>query len=146
MLDLILDDGTVFPHKGQAVLADREVDVKTGTMTIKGFFPNPGHILRPGQYAKVRATLETKSGALLVPQKAVTELQGGFRVAVVGPDSKVDIRTVEPGRRVGSLWIIEKGLSVGESVVVAGVQFVRPGMSVKAKAAPPEAEAPAGDR
>ncbi|HKC13703.1 MAG TPA: efflux RND transporter periplasmic adaptor subunit [Vicinamibacteria bacterium] len=138
VLDLVLDDGSLFPHKGQAVLADREVDVKTGTMTIKGFFPNPGHILRPGQYAKVRAALEVKTGALLVPQKAVTELQGGFRVAVVGPDSKVDIRTVEPGEKVGSLWIIEKGLKLGESVIVAGVQFVRPGMSVKAKPAPSE--------
>jgi membrane fusion protein (multidrug efflux system) len=135
-LDLVLDDGSVFPQKGQAVLVDREVDVKTGTMTIKGFFPNPGHILRPGQYAKIRAALEVKTGALLVPQKAVTELQGGFRVAVVGPDSKVDIRSVEPGERVGSLWIIEKGLKPGESVIVAGLQFVRPGMSVKAKPAP----------
>jgi membrane fusion protein, multidrug efflux system len=137
-LDLVLDDGSVFPHKGQAVLVDREVDVKTGTMTIKGFFPNPGHILRPGQYAKVRAALEVKTGALLVPQKAVTELQGGFRVALVGPDSKVEIRTVEPGERVGSLWIIDKGLKPGESVIVAGIQFVRPGMSVKAKPAPSE--------
>jgi membrane fusion protein (multidrug efflux system) len=139
-LDLVLDDGSVFPHKGQAVLADRDVDVKTGTMTIKGFFPNPGHILRPGQYAKVRAALEVKTGALLVPQKAVTELQGGFRVAVVGADSKADIRTVEPGQKVGPLWIIEKGLRPGESVIVAGLQFVRPGMSVKAKPAPPEDE------
>ena len=138
VLDLVLDDGSVFPQKGQAVLVDREVDVKTGTMTIKGFFPNPGHILRPGQYAKVRAALEVKTGALLVPQKAVTELQGGFRVAVVGPDSKVEIRTVEPGEKVGSLWIIDKGLKVGESVIVAGIQFVRPGMSVKAKPAPSE--------
>jgi len=137
-LDLVLDDGSVFPHKGQAVLVDREVDVKTGTMTIKGFFPNPGHILRPGQYAKVRAALEVKTGALLVPQKAVTELQGGFRVAVVGADSKADIRTVEPAERVGSLWIIDKGLKPGESVIVAGLQFVRPGMSVKAKPAPAE--------
>ncbi|HXB55503.1 MAG TPA: efflux RND transporter periplasmic adaptor subunit [Vicinamibacteria bacterium] len=138
LLDLVLDDGSVFPHKGQAVLVDREVDVKTGTMTIKGFFPNPGHILRPGQYAKVRAALEVKTGALLVPQKAVTELQGGFRVAVVGPDSKVEIRNVEPGERVGSLWIIDKGLKPGESVIVAGIQFVRPGMGVKAKPAPSE--------
>jgi membrane fusion protein, multidrug efflux system len=138
VLDLVLDDGSVFPQKGQAVLVDREVDVKTGTMTIKGFFPNPGHILRPGQYAKVRAALEVKTGALLVPQKAVTELQGGFRVAVVGPDSKVEIRTVQPGEKVGSLWIIDKGLKVGENVIVAGIQFVRPGMSVKAKPAPSE--------
>ncbi|HEY2944632.1 MAG TPA: efflux RND transporter periplasmic adaptor subunit, partial [Vicinamibacteria bacterium] len=92
LLDLVLDDGSVFPQKGQAVLVDREVDARTGTMTIKGFFPNPHHILRPGQYAKVRAALDTKTGALLVPQKAVTELQGGFRVVVVGADGKADVR------------------------------------------------------
>jgi membrane fusion protein (multidrug efflux system) len=141
LLDLVLDDGSVFPHKGQAVLVDREVDTRTGTMTIKGFFPNPHHILRPGQYAKVRAALDTKTGALLVPQKAVTELQGGFRVVVVGADGKADVRAVEPGERVGSLWIIDKGLKAGENVVVAGLQFVRPGTMVKARPAPPEPEA-----
>ena len=99
VLELVLDDGTVFPHPGRAVLVDREVDPKTGTMTVKGYFPNPGNILRPGQYGKVRAALEVKTGALLVPQRAVTELQGGYRVAVVGADSKVEIRTVEPGER-----------------------------------------------
>ena len=141
-LELVLDDGSVFPHQGQAVLADREVDTRTGTMTIKGIFPNPHHILRPGQYAKVRAALDTKTGALLVPQKAVTELQGGFRVVVVGADGKADIRPVEPGERVGSLWIIDKGLKAGENVIVAGLQFVRPGMTVKARPAPPEREEP----
>jgi len=141
-LDLVLDDGSVFPQKGQAVLVDRQVDTKTGTMTIKGIFPNPHNILRPGQYAKVRAALEVKNGALLVPQKAVTELQGGFRVDVVGADGKADIRAVEPGERVGSLWIIEKGLNPGENVIVAGLQFVRPGMKVKARPAPPEREGP----
>ena len=139
-LELVLDDGSVFPHQGQAVLADREVDVRTGTMTIKGMFPNPHHILRPGQYAKVRAALEVKTGALLVPQKAVSELQGSFRVAVVGADGKVDVRAVEPGERVGSLWIIEKGVRAGENVVVAGLQFLRPGVSVRARPAPPEPE------
>jgi len=139
-LELVLDDGSVFPHQGQAVLADREVDTRTGTMTIKGIFPNPHHILRPGQYAKVRAALDTKTGALLVPQKAVTELQGGFRVVVVGADGKADMRAVEPGERVGSLWVIDKGLKAGENVIVAGLQFVRPGMTVKARPAPPEHE------
>jgi len=141
-LELVLDDGSVFPRQGQAVLVDREVDARTGTMTIKGIFPNPHHILRPGQYAKVRAALDTKTGALLVPQKAVTELQGGFRVVVVGADGKADIRPVEPGERVGSLWIIDKGLKAGENVIVAGLQFVRPGMTVKARPAPPEREEP----
>ena len=140
LLDLVLDDGNVFPQKGQAVLADREVDPRTGTMTIKGIFPNPHHILRPGQYAKVRAALDIKTGALLVPQKAVTELQGGFRVVVVGADGKADVRAVDPGERVGSLWIIDKGLKPGENVIVAGLQFVRPGMAVKARPAPPERE------
>src|SRR5713226_1183857 len=139
-LELVLDDGSVFPHQGQAVLADREVDPRTGTMTIKGIFPNPHHILRPGQYAKVRAALDIKTGALLVPQKAVTELQGGFRVVVVGADGKADVRAVDPGERVGSLWIIDKGLKPGENVIVAGLQFVRPGMAVKARPAPPERE------
>jgi len=140
LLDLVLDDGSIFPQKGQAVLVDREVNQRTGTMTIKGIFPNPGNILRPGQYAKVRAALEVKTGALLVPQRAVTELQGGFRVAVVGADGKADIRAVEPGERVGSLWIIDKGLKAGENVVVAGLQFVRPGMPVKARPAPADHE------
>jgi membrane fusion protein (multidrug efflux system) len=132
-LDLVLDDGTVFRQKGKAVLVDREVDVKTGTMTVKGFFPNPNNILRPGQYAKVRAALDVKKGALLVPQRAVTELQGSYRVAVVGPDDKVEIRAVEPGERIGEAWVIDKGLRPGENVIVAGLQLVKPGMVVKAK-------------
>lgn len=137
-LDLVLDDGSIFPHKGRAVLVDREVDPRTGTMTIRGFFPNPNNILRPGQYARVRAALDTKTGALLVPQRAVIELQGGYRVAVVGGDGKVDVRAVEPGARVGSLWVIDKGLKLGDKVVVAGLQYVRPGLTVKAKTVAPE--------
>jgi len=133
VLDLILDDGNPYPEKGRAKMADREVDPKTGTMTIRGFFPNPKHILRPGQYGKVRAALEVKTGALLVPQRAVIELQGGYRVAVVGPDSKADVRVVEPGPRVDDLWVIDHGLKAGESVVVSGIQYVRAGMTVKAK-------------
>jgi membrane fusion protein, multidrug efflux system len=134
-LDLILDDGQPYSEKGRARMADREVDAKTGTMTVRGFFPNPRHILRPGQYGKVRAALEMKTGALLVPQKAVMELQGGYRVGVVGADGKAEIRAVEPGEREGDLWIIEKGLKVGESVIVTGLQYVRAGMTVKVKAA-----------
>jgi membrane fusion protein (multidrug efflux system) len=132
-LDLVLDDGTVFAQKGRAVLVDREVDPRTGTMTIRGFFPNPGNILRPGQYGRVRAALDTKTGALLVPQRAVTEVQGAFRVAVVDAQGKVDVRAVEPGERVTGLWVIDKGLNPGESVAVSGLQYVRPGMTVKAK-------------
>jgi membrane fusion protein (multidrug efflux system) len=138
VLDLVLDDGSVFPHKGQSLLADREVDARTGTMTMRGFFPNPGHVLRPGQYARVRAAMETKTGALLVPQRAVMELQGGYRVGVVGADGKVEIRAVEPAEHAGGLWVIEKGLKAGEAVIVTGLQYVKPGMTVKAKILPPE--------
>ena len=135
-LELILEDGTVFPEKGKAVLVDREVNVKTGTLTVKGFFPNPHNILRPGQYARIRATLDVRPHALVVPQKAVTELQGGSRVAVAGADGKADIRAIETGPRVGDLWVVEKGLKPGENVIVSGLQFLRPGMPVTAKAAP----------
>jgi len=108
-------------------------------MTVKGVFPNPGNVLRPGQYGRVRAELETAQGALLVPQRAVSELQGAFRVAVVKPDNTVDMRSVQPGPRVGSEWVIEKGLSPGETVVVAGLQFVRAGAAVKPKPAAADA-------
>ena len=141
-LDLILDDGSVFPQKGRAVLVDREVDPRTGTMTIRGFFANPGNILRPGQYGRVRATLSTKTGALLVPQRAVVELQGSYRVAVVGADGKLDVRAVEPAEKAGTLWVIDKGLAPGENVVVTGLQYVRAGMTVKAKLAPAEETTP----
>ncbi len=135
-LELILGNGSVFPERGKAVLVDREVNVKTGTLTVRGFFPNPHNILRPGQYARVRAELAIRPGALLVPQRAVTELQGGSRVAVVGPDGKAEIRSVETGPRVGDLWVIEKGLRAGESVIVSGLQYLRPGTPVTAKPAP----------
>jgi membrane fusion protein, multidrug efflux system len=135
-LELILQDGSVFPETGKAVLVDREVNVKTGTLTIKGFFPNPSNILRPGQFAHVRAELYVRPGALLVPQRAVTELQGGTRVAVVGADGKADIRPVEMGPRIGELWVVEKGLKAGENVIVSGLQYLRPGTPVTAKPAP----------
>jgi membrane fusion protein (multidrug efflux system) len=135
-LELILEDGSVFPEKGKAVLVDREVNVKTGTLTVKGFFPNPHNILRPGQYARVRAQLDVRPGALVVPQRAVTELQGGSRVAVAGTDGKAEIRAVETGPRVGELWVVEKGLKAGENVIVSGLQYLRPGTPVTAKPAP----------
>jgi membrane fusion protein, multidrug efflux system len=147
VLELLLDDGSVYPQKGRAVLADREIDPKTGTMTIRGLFPNPRHILRPGQYAKVRAALEVKTGALLVPQRAVLELQGGYRVAVVGADNKAEIRAIEPGPRFGSLWVVDKGLKAGERVIVTGLQYVRPGTALKVTAvsSEPEAAPPTSD-
>jgi membrane fusion protein (multidrug efflux system) len=142
-LELVLEDGTVYPLPGKAARADRQVDVKTGTLTIWGFFPNPKHILRPGQFAKVKAALSVRKDALLVPQRAVSELQGGYRVAVVGADGKAAFRTVEPGTRVGELWVVEKGLKLGENVIVAGPQFVRPGTAVTAKPAPAADPSPA---
>jgi len=131
-LELILADGTVYPHKGRISLADRQVDVKTGTLRLGALFPNPGNLLRPGQYGLIRATMETKKGALLVPQRAVTEMQGKFLVAVVGADNTVEIRTVMPAERIGSLWLIDKGLKPGETIVVEGVQKVKTGVRVHA--------------
>jgi RND family efflux transporter MFP subunit len=132
-LELVLSDGTVYPQKGQFYMADRSVDQKTGSIKLAGLFPNPGNILRPGAYGRVRAVVSTKPGALLVPQRAVSELQGGYRVAVVGPDNKVSIRPVKVGERVGAMWVIEDGLKVGESVVAEGTQKVRPDMTVTPK-------------
>ena len=132
-LELILADGSVYPHKGTFSLADREVDVKTGTLRLQGLFPNPGNILRPGQFARVRAITSTRKGALLVPQRAVTELQGSYQVAVVGNDNKVSIRPIKVGERVGTEWIIEEGLKPGEKVVAEGTQRVKAGVTVDPK-------------
>jgi membrane fusion protein (multidrug efflux system) len=139
-LDLILEDGTVFPEKGKAVLVDREVNVKTGTLTIKGFFPNPHNILRPGQFARIRAEMGMRPNALVVPQRAVTELQGGTRVAVAGADGKAEIRSVELGPRTNDLFVVDKGLKPGDNVIVSGLQYLRPGTPIAVKpAGPPSA-------
>jgi membrane fusion protein (multidrug efflux system) len=132
-LELILADGSLYPRKGTFSLADREVDVNTGTLRLEGLFPNPGNILRPGQFARVRAITATKKGALLVPQRAVTELQGSYQVAVVGQDNKVSIRPVKVGERVDTQWIIDQGLKPGERVVAEGIQRVSAGMTVNPK-------------
>ncbi|MDH4195299.1 MAG: efflux RND transporter periplasmic adaptor subunit [Nitrospirota bacterium] len=137
-LELVLADGSVYPHKGRAVLADRQVDVKTGTITIVSYFPNPANLLRPGLFAKVRASIETRVGALLVQQRAVQELQGTYQVAVIGDENKVAFRNVTPGPRIGSLWLIEDGLKPGEMVIVEGLLKVREGMEVTPKLIPPE--------
>jgi RND family efflux transporter MFP subunit len=129
-LELILADGTTYPHKGSFYYADRQVDQKTGAIRIAGLFPNPGNILRPGQYGRVRAVTATKESALLVPQRAVTQLQGGYQVAVVGNDNKIEIRTIKLGDHSGPMSIVEDGLKPGETVVVEGVQRVRPGVLV----------------
>ena len=132
-LELVLADGSVYPRKGKFFVADREVNVQTGTIRLAGLFANPGNILRPGQYGRIRAVTEIRKGALLVPQRAVTELQGNYQVAVVGSDNKVSIRTVKVGERSGSKWIIEDGLNPGERVVAEGIQKVRPDMVVNPK-------------
>jgi membrane fusion protein (multidrug efflux system) len=132
-LELILADGSLYPRKGTFSLADRQVDVKTGTLRLEGRFPNPGNILRPGQFARVRAVTRTRRGALLVPQRAVTELQGSYQVAVVGSDNKVEIRPVVVAERVDTEWIIDKGLKSGERVIAEGIQRVRQGMTVNPK-------------
>jgi membrane fusion protein (multidrug efflux system) len=137
-LELILADGSHYPHKGKYFLADRQVDVQTGTIRIAGLFPNPKNVLRPGLYAKVRTPTTTVQGALLVPQRAVTELQGTYRVAVVKPDTTVEIRRVKVGERVGGLWIIEDGVAKGDQVVTAGLQKVKGGMIVKPMLTHPE--------
>jgi membrane fusion protein (multidrug efflux system) len=140
-LEMILADGSLYPHKGEFFLADRQVDVRTGALRLLGLFPNPGNILRPGLYARVRAITKMKKGALLVPQRAVTELQGTYRVAVVSKDNKVGIRSVKTGERVGSIWIIDEGIKPGERVVVEGILRVKEGMTVNPKPFTVKAEA-----
>jgi membrane fusion protein (multidrug efflux system) len=129
-LQLILADGTTYPHKGRFFIADRSVDQKTGAIRLAGLFPNPGNVLRPGQFGRVRAVTATRSGALMVPQRAVSEMQGSYQVAVLGKDNTAEIRRVEVGERIDSMWIITRGLKPGESVIAEGIQKVRPGASV----------------
>jgi RND family efflux transporter MFP subunit len=140
--DLILADGTVYPHKGTLLLTDRQVDVTTGSIRVVCAFPNPNTILRPGQFGRVRAAGETRIGALLVPQRAVTELQGTYQLAVVDSGDKVSIRSIKVGERIGTRWIIEDGVRAGEIVVVEGLQKVRDGSPVRVKQSSP---APKGD-
>jgi membrane fusion protein (multidrug efflux system) len=129
-LQLALSDGSIYPHSGKILFADRQVDPQTGTIRIAGAFANPGNILRPGQYGRIRAVIQMRKGALLVPQRAVSELQGSYEVAVVGPDNKIAIRTVEVGERTDTMWIINKGLSLGDRVVAEGTLKVRDGSAV----------------
>jgi RND family efflux transporter MFP subunit len=132
-LELILADGTNYPESGSFFFADRQVDQKTGAIRLAGIFPNPGNVLRPGQYGRVRAVTATKTAALLVPQRAVSELQGSYQVAVVGGDNKIEMRTVKVGERSGSEWVIDDGLKDGETVVVEGIQRIKPGALVNPK-------------
>jgi membrane fusion protein (multidrug efflux system) len=130
-IEMVLSNGEVYPHKGWFFLADRQVDVKTGTIRIAALFPNSENILRPGLYAKVRTALALRKGALLVSQRAVSETQGRYQVGVLTPENKVEIRSVSVGERVGSQWIIAQGLEPGEQVIVDGLQKLKPGETVR---------------
>jgi membrane fusion protein (multidrug efflux system) len=140
--ELILEDGSIYPHQGSFYGIDRQVDVRTGTLRVETLFPNPSYLLRPGQFVRVRVLVDTKKGALLVPQRAVIELQGMYEVAVVDAGNKIDIRNVTPGERYGSMREIEKGLKLGERVVAEGVQKVKRGMLVNPKPFAPSSSVP----
>lgn len=146
-LELILGDGTLFPQRGRALLVNREVDTRTGTIQVRAEFPNPGNALRPGQYARIRAVTEVRKGALLIPQQAVSELQGIYQVGVVGQDNKAAIKTVKLGPQSGDMWVVESGLEAGENVIVDGLQRVKTGMTVApAQFKDTQANAQSGDK
>ncbi len=132
-LEMILTDGTIYSHLGTYYFADRQVNQGTGAIRLAGLFPNPDNLLRPGEYARIRTSVRTKEHALLIPQRAVTEMQGTYQIAVVDSGNKIAIRNVKPSDRVGNQWIIDEGLKPGERVVAEGVQKVRPGMVVSPK-------------
>jgi membrane fusion protein (multidrug efflux system) len=132
-VELILGDGTLYPRRGRVLFLNREVDSRTGTIQVRGEFPNPGNVLRPGQYARIRAITELLKDALLIPQQAVSELQGVYQVGVVGSDNKVTIQTVKLGPLFGDMWVVESGLQPGGKVIVDGLQRVRTGVTVAAK-------------
>lgn len=142
-LQLTLSNNSVYPHQGRILFADRQVDPSTGTIRIVAAFSNPGNILRPGQFGRIRAKTATQTNALLVPQRAVTELQGRYQVAVVGNDNKVAVHAVEVGDRVGQMWVINKGLRAGDRVVSEGTSKVRAGATVDP--APDTSESAAGE-
>ena len=142
-LQITLADGSVYPYKGKLALSDRQIDPTTGTLKIGTLFPNPDNLLRPGGYCLVRATMGIRKGAILIPQRAVSDLQGKLMVAVIGADKKVTINSVKVAERIGSDWIITEGLKVGETVVVEGTQKVKPDMVVNPQPFDPEAAAKA---
>ena len=141
-IQLILADGSVHPHEGRLDAVERNIDTTTGTIALQIKFPNPERLVRPGQFGRVRFVIDQKKNALLVPQRAVQELQNLYSLAVVGPDNKVSFRNAKVGPREDSLWVIEEGLKPGERVIVEGLQRVREGLVVAPKAAPPAAAAP----
>jgi membrane fusion protein (multidrug efflux system) len=145
-LELILADGSTYAQTGTFFFADRQVNESTGAIRLAGLFPNPGNILRPGGYGKVRAVIRVQQNALLVPQRAVSELQGGYQVAALDDQNKVSIRSVQVGDRVGNEWVIADGLRPGDRVIAEGVQKARPGMQVNPKPFGTEAKAEAQGR
>ena len=146
VFELVLGDNSVYPYKGEFYAMDRQVDVRTGTVRVAALFPNPNYPLRPGEFVRVLVTIGTKKGALLVPQRAVTEVQGSFQLAVVRVDNHVEIRTVKAGDRFGSLWVIDEGLKPGERIVVEGIQKVKQGMTVIPKPFVLASTTPAGQK
>jgi membrane fusion protein, multidrug efflux system len=136
LLELVLADGSVYPHKGKLVIVDRAVDQKTGTLNFSAEFPNPAGQLRPGQFGRVRAVADTAKDALLVPKRAVQEVQGMKTVLVVGADNMVALRTIQPGETVGDMLIVRDGLKPGERVIVDGIQKAKPGSKVNPTTAP----------
>jgi membrane fusion protein (multidrug efflux system) len=141
-LQLILSDGTTYPNDGKWFFIDRQVDVNTGTLEVAGLFPNSNYFLRPGQYGLVRAMTSTRQGAILIPQRAVTELQGAYQVAVVDAQNKVHIKTVQVGDQVGDNWLIDKGIDPNERVVAEGTQKVKDGTAVDPQPYKPNAKQP----
>ena len=140
-LELIFADGSVFPRKGRFFFADRAVNPNTGTLQIEGLFPNPDYLLRPGQYGRVRAQTQTRTNALMVPQRAVNQIQGAYQVAVVGATNGVHLQAVRVGPQIGGGWLIESGVQAGDRVVVEGAQKVKEGTVVN-----PQPFAPAASR
>jgi RND family efflux transporter MFP subunit len=132
-LELILADGSTNAHPGEFYFADRQVNQNTGAIELAALFANPGNVLRPGQYGKVRAIVRVQKNALLIPQAAVNEQQGSYLVDVVGSDGKVAVRPVQVGERTGMMWVIQNGLKPGERVIVEGQQNLKPGMPVQTK-------------
>ena len=138
-LEMVLADGSTYKYRGRFYVANRQVNIQTGTIKIQGVFPNPDAVLRPGLFAKIRAATDVRKDALLVPQAAVLETQGQYQVAVVGADDKVTMRMVKIGKQVGDLRIIDEGVSPGERVIIEGLQKVSEGTEVKPRLVAPEA-------
>jgi membrane fusion protein, multidrug efflux system len=130
-LSLVLADGSTYPEKGKIIFADRQVDGRTGSIKLASAFPNPDGNLRPGMFARLQAVIETRKGAVIVPQRAVQEVQGSYQIVVVGADGKADVRPVKLGERIRSDWVVLEGLKAGEQIVVEGLQKARSGMVVK---------------